>query len=701
MGETISTLLEQIHHKEIVLPEFQREFTWNKTQVRRLFESLFRKYPTGSLLVWVTENPPKIKNDAYDLEKVRRVKVLLDGQQRLTSLYLHVYGEVPPYYLPDEISPGYFDLYFNVAHGDFRYYKRIEMENDPLWIKLTDLFASRPSVYSLVEAATADHQEKRAQLFDTIERNITRLEGILDQEYPVQTVPTDAKVREAITVFDLINSQGTPLTQSDIVLAYMTAEWPDIRRIFKQKIDQLRRRNFSFDLTFMTRCMVGIVSDVGDLKRYGEATETHLRQAWGRLDKALDYLVSFLRHKAYVIGDQDLNTTNVLVPLVIHLARHGWFTQADESRFLYWMYGALFQRRYSGSVDTKLDQDITALLDEPGPDAILANLKEDEGDPIITPSNLDMRGVGHPLYNMTSIVIRANQAVDWANGLPLVTTNAAHSSIQRHHIFPRHILEQAGWNTGSNHHDRKRVHEIANRIPLAQEGNPEIFDKPPAEYLPIVEERYPGNLERSLIPRNPGLWQVQNYESFLEQRRILIANAINEHMDRLRAGLSTPVQPDVKSLIQGGETAQVEFKPRFHGGGPEYNLEMAAVKAVAGMLNADGGKVLIGVKDDGTVLGLEADYQQQGKKNRDGFQIELTNQLAAKLGTNVLPLIQVEFHSVDGHDVCLIHANPSAHPVYVTEGADQAFYVRMQNSTRPLSLANATSYIQQHFNSAL
>jgi len=236
MAESISSLLEQIKHKEIVLPEFQREFDWNKDQVRSLFESLYKGYPTGSLLVWKTDNPPKIKQDAYDLEKVRRVKVLLDGQQRLTSLYLHIYGEVPPYYSADEIGDGYFDLYFNPETGTFRYYRKLEMQNDPLWIRLHDLFADPPSVFSFVNNLGIDDAKARNELGETIECRSNPLEQIPEREYPVQEVPSEATVREAITVFDLINSQGTPLSQSDIVLAYMTAEWPDIRRVLKEKL---------------------------------------------------------------------------------------------------------------------------------------------------------------------------------------------------------------------------------------------------------------------------------------------------------------------------------------------------------------------------------------------------------------------------------------------------------------------------------
>jgi hypothetical protein len=696
MAEEVQKLIQQIEYKSLVLPEFQREFTWSRTQVRKLFESLFKEYPSGSLLVWETQNPPKIKHDAYDLEKFHSVKVLLDGQQRLTSLYLHIRGEVPPYYLPHEVPEDYFELYFNLKTGEFSYYKKIQMEGNPLWIKLADFFESPPTAFNLINQLAIEDPDQINALGPKLETNIGRLRDIKKYQYPVQTVPTDAHIREAIKVFDLINSQGTPLTQADIVLAYMTAEWPDIRREFKDKIEDLEKQNFSFDLTFMTRCMVGIVSGVGRLESYTDVGETRLQRGWEQLKKALNYTVTFLRHKARIVGDKDLNTTNVLVPLVVHIARNGWFTQVNESRFLYWLYAALYKRRYSGSVETVLDQDIRALLNDPNLDLLIGNLKEDEGDPAVSPSNLDMRWVGHPLYNMMTVVLRANKAVDWVTGLPLVETGSGDFSVHRHHIFPKSVLKKAGWDTGDNPHHYKRVHEIANRIPLTKTGNMEIFDEPPSEYLPIVEQRHPGALQRSLIPKNPKLWQVDNYEAFLAQRRRLIAEAINDYMTSLLAE-KPPDGPDVTALIEEGETEKIEFKARLRAGGGSYHLEKAAVKAVAGMLNAEGGKLLIGVTDDGTVMGLEADYETLGKQNRDGFEITLSNLLEARLGVNALPLIQIDFESLEGRDVCVVTADPSTFPVYVREDGEEKFYVRTHNATRPLNVSEAAEYIEKHF----
>lgn len=533
MSDTINKLLEELHHKELVLPEFQREFTWSRNDVRKLFESLYRGYPTGSLLVWVTENPPKIKNDAYDLEKVRRVKVLLDGQQRLTSLYLYVYGKVPPYYRSDEISESYFDLYFNAETGEFGYYKKMEMEADPLWIPLQKALSDGVSAFDLVDTSGDEHQGDVEPLLRRVNDNLQKLREILKREYPVQEVPGDADIREAIQVFDLINSQGTPLSKADIALAYMTAEWPDVRRKMKEKIDELSDENFTFDLTFLTRCLAASLDSVGDLARFGNPPEDELRTGWSNVSDALDYLVNFLRTKAFVTGTEDLNTPNVLVPLVFHLARHGRFESDETELFRYWMYAALVQRRYSGSVETNLHQDITSLSEEDDASALIHTLQAEEGDFEVTPAHLDLRGVRNPLYEMMCFVLRSRGAVDWANGLPLVKNTGAKYQIQRHHIFPRSVLEKAGWNTGSSQYDKKRVHEIANRIPLTQQGNLEIFDQEPAEYLPMVEEKYPGALEKSLVPTDPRLWQVEYYEEFLRERRRLISEAINRFMNEL------------------------------------------------------------------------------------------------------------------------------------------------------------------------
>ena len=120
---SIGELMADIKKKDIVLPEFQREFVWTLEQSKQLMVSLVRKYPTGSLLFWKTENPPEIKNLAVDREKLGSKEVILDGQQRLTTLYLFTQNEIPPYYVERDIKYDPRHLYFNLEMGKFLYYQ--------------------------------------------------------------------------------------------------------------------------------------------------------------------------------------------------------------------------------------------------------------------------------------------------------------------------------------------------------------------------------------------------------------------------------------------------------------------------------------------------------------------------------------------------------------------------------------------------
>ena len=136
----ISKILGKIKDREIVVPEFQREYVWSLDQSKDLMVSLFKRYPTGSILIWDTINPPEIKNDAIDKDRIGRAQVLLDGQQRLTTLYLLIKGEVPPYYNEQDITYDPRHLYFNLKTSEFKYYQRQEMEGSPFWKSVVDCF---------------------------------------------------------------------------------------------------------------------------------------------------------------------------------------------------------------------------------------------------------------------------------------------------------------------------------------------------------------------------------------------------------------------------------------------------------------------------------------------------------------------------------------------------------------------------------
>ncbi|MBI3090487.1 MAG: DUF262 domain-containing protein [Candidatus Tectomicrobia bacterium] len=135
----VSTILDHIDNGHIALPEFQRGYVWNRDQVRALFSSLYRRHPVGGLLVWVTESKTATHRCDGPLS-AGVVKLLLDGQQRMTSLYGVARGKPPKFF--DGNAAAFTGLRFHLETETFAYYQPLKMQGDSLWIDVTDLMSN-------------------------------------------------------------------------------------------------------------------------------------------------------------------------------------------------------------------------------------------------------------------------------------------------------------------------------------------------------------------------------------------------------------------------------------------------------------------------------------------------------------------------------------------------------------------------------
>jgi len=196
----VNEALLSIAKQDLVLPEFQREYVWTKEQAKQLVVSLGRGYPVGGLLIWKTDSPPELKNVDKLPDKLGTVMVLLDGQQRLTTLNMLLTGEIPAYYRPAEIENDPRDLYFNLETGDVQYYQPTRMKDDPLWQRVVDCFADhRVNLFQIVQAKGFDGQAAFA-LAERLNANLTRLRAIREADLPAQIVPSNASLTDATTV---------------------------------------------------------------------------------------------------------------------------------------------------------------------------------------------------------------------------------------------------------------------------------------------------------------------------------------------------------------------------------------------------------------------------------------------------------------------------------------------------------------------
>ena len=352
---------------------------------------------------------------------------------------------------------------------------------------------------------------------DSSAPDLSRLRGIRDVDLPIQIVPTEASLNDAIDVFDRLNSLGTKLTDAELALTHVTGKWSQARRTLKAKMDQLEQQRFAFDLTFMTRALVCTVTGHALFEHIRAVERPRLEEGWLQLSKILGYVTSVLPSHAYIHSTRDMSTTNPLIPIVRFLSLNGDKFQSESSlrRGLHWLYMALVHQRYAGQTDSRLEHDVTIVNREDSPwPSLLNQIVDQRGRMEVLPDDFEGRGAGHPLYRMSLVLAKAHGAVDWFNGLSLATPMGDTYGIHSHHIFPQSALYQSGYSSDS-HLDRQMVNAIANRAFLSGQTNLSIGDRLPEDYLPEVEERYPkgvgepvhtngsSTLEAASIPRFP------------------------------------------------------------------------------------------------------------------------------------------------------------------------------------------------------
>ena len=168
--------------------------------------------------------------------------------------------------------------------------------------------------------------------------------------------------------------------------------------------------------------------------------------------------------------------------------------------------------------------------------------------------------------------------------------------------------------------------------------------------------------------------------------------------DALILQLERELGKDLGTLIRRGEDDSLEFKSSFR---YDYRLqkvnkalEAVIIKTLAGFMNAQGGSSLIGVADDGGIVGLENDFQTLSRKDSDGYTQSLMSTVADKLGTPACRLLRILFHEQGGKQVCRVIVLPSPVPVYAKEDKQSKFYIRTGSGTREMDLQEAVGFIK-------
>lgn len=532
----ITTILDQIDLGAMALPEFQRGYVWNSKQVRELMNSLYRRYPIGGLLVWVTKTEHADARGNHALS-AGNVKLILDGQQRVTSLYGIVRGTPPPFF--EGNAAAFTDLYFNLEDESFEFYGPVKMRDNPLWISVTDVLKNGLGLF-IGRIYQTDQLSPNAELYVN---RLTQLQGIKNIQFHIEEVTgQDKTVDVVVDIFNKVNSGGTKLSKGDLALARICAEWPDARQELRHALKSWRDAGFNFSMDWLLRNVNTVITGEALFTALKDVDAACFQAGLKSAEKAINYLLNIIGGRLGLDHDRVLGGRYAFPVMTHYLAeQNGRFRDSVErDRLLYWYVHTFIWGRFTGSTESFLNRDLGVMEDSIDPiGSLIDELQIWRGELTVRPENFAGWSKGARFYPLLYLLTRVGEARDWGTGLPLKADLLGKTSgLQIHHIFPKAQLYKRD-------HTRPQVNALANFCFLTQATNLDISDTLPEIYFPEIESRYPDALASQWIPADPWLWRIENYAEFLIARQQLLADAANAFLDELMSNSLPTTDGDV------------------------------------------------------------------------------------------------------------------------------------------------------------
>jgi hypothetical protein len=559
---TVNELVSKIQRGELVLPEIQRRYVWQATRVRDLLDSLYRNYPSGSILVWETDHavPTQTMSVSQEVGGTERKLLLLDGQQRLTSLFAVIRGEKVT--VRGRKRP--IDILFNLDHPDGGPAESLEIDDDeasdpdseagdgdaededgesnqlqerlklrtfvvaskaleslPNWVRVSDVFKSDSDRPFLKKAGISDIDDPKGEIYS---RRLAKLRGIKDYVYTMHALERSYSYEEVADIFVRVNSLGVKLRTADLAMAQTTARWPASLPIFEALQDELESDHWTFDLGFLLRMAVVFATKQCRFKTVGGIPIARIQSGWEQAKAGMRFACNFLKTRAGMEEETVLSSLFLVPPIAVYSQLKGEkLTDQEQRDLLRWIYLANLRAWYSTSAETALDEDLGILFKGGSPADLTKRIINAYGRIDVRASDLERRGQRNALFPMAFLALRARGASDWHTGvgISLVLSGKNHF-IEWHHIMPKALLRAVGY-------EKSEINEIANMAFIGGTTNRRIGKREPHEYLAeLVAQHGDDFLRQHAIPTDRSLWTTDRFPQFLAARRELIAQAINE-----------------------------------------------------------------------------------------------------------------------------------------------------------------------------
>ena len=512
----INALVDRIDRGEIKLPEIQRAYVWKPAQVAHLIDSLYRGYPSGSMLLWrapdvVGERPAAI--DGPNQAPVGQAQYLLDGQQRLTSLH-RVYKRHPAA-----------EVVFNVESQRFQV-QSAATRRDARWVVVADVLnATKLSqLRKTIVEAHADLDE------DDVDDRLQRLRALGEYEYYLEIL-TDLPYRQVAEIFVRVNSKGRALKTVDLTLAILSAEWPGVVGKIDDQVELWANRGWSkIDATFLVRALAATATDGAVLSQLPTTPIDRLEAGWEQVKYGLEHLIKILAENAGIQTSTLIPSMNALVPLVALLGRRRGQELKEADALLYWLFGVFVTARYSAAADTKIAQDALAIRSGDPVRELYKNAGL-LGVPLsISAEQLVGKGAGSPFFLLSYLAAKRRHAKDWWHDVEISEDGAGSAfPIEYHHVHPQKTLR--------DRYSKGEINDLANLVFISATANKKISDRSPESYFPELGSDgggRPDELSPHLVPADPALRRAEAYRDFLVARRQLLAAAMTELVSSLR-----------------------------------------------------------------------------------------------------------------------------------------------------------------------
>lgn len=550
----ISTLLDHIDSGHMALPEFQRGYVWNRDQVRGLFDSLYRRHPVGGLLVWATEsNGAAHRGDAQLAQGI--VKLLLDGQQRITSLYGVVRGRAPKFF--EGNAQAFSGLMFHLEREGFAFHQPVKMQDDPLWVNVSEVMSQGQAGHEALMEKLVGNPEigTKAVKYST---RISHLLGILEVNLHVDEVTGKDKTLDVVVdIFNRVNSGGTKLSRGDLALAKICSDWPEARAAMNKELKQWESAGYYFTLDWLLRSLNTVLTGEAKFSFLHDKNSDEVKDGLQRATKHINSCLNLIASRLGLDHDRVLFGRFAIPVMVRYLdMRKEHLSHSERDKLIFWFLQAGMWGRFSGSTESTIDRDLEVLEGSGCElDKLLEELRLWQGALRVEPGHFTGWSLGARFYPVLYMLTRVGQARDWGMGTELKAhLLGKNNKLEVHHIFPKAQLYKRNFR-------KPEVNALANFCFQTKDTNLSISDRLPEQYFPEIESKHPGALASQWIPMDPSLWKVQNYRDFLEERKRLLAAETNRCLTDLLDGethwLEGPVPPPVEDtpveIITGGE----------------------------------------------------------------------------------------------------------------------------------------------------